>query len=128
MTTPRVIEIAREIEKDPNATSAYLRDCAMNVPDDASEYDVAWRKETITLFTFRALFTHMEVLMGIPEQALLSHLLWCWTRRFEMTPPQFDLMMDALRRDRSTKFSLGKGIKPISATDFETLCVNAGII
>lgn len=127
MTTARVIAVAREIQKDLEVTSSDLSQCARDVPDDAPDRDAAWREDFLNLSGFRQLFQQLEVLMHIPQQLLVSHLVWCRTKRFELTNESWGYLKKALMTRRPTNHK-GTGMEPVAHADFEALCVESGII
>merc|ERR1719262_1463027 len=68
---------------------------------------------------------HLEKMMSVSTQTLVSHLLWCHTRRFELTQFQFDHFNRALQVRRPTQHKPGSAPAPISHTDFEAMMVEA---
>lgn len=131
MNTVRVVTAAREIEKNLNVPFDQLRQEVMGVPvkelKDATEMDKAWLKESISLFTFRKLLAHLEKMMSVSTQTFVSHLLWCHTRRFELTDGQFGHFKRALQVRRPTRHK-PDSTSPVDYADFEQMMVEAGLI
>lgn len=132
LTTAQVVSMAIQLNINPHVpTEDLYRKALLEAPNYSSKVEDKMQEltgnDSFELKVFRNLVKHISILMRIDEQTIVSHLIWVKLKRFELTDPQFDLLVGLVAKARPREHK-NKAKLVIDNSDFEVLCRHGDLI